>query len=96
MGRSVRTQTEQQRRDLGVDVRDFLDRAALARDAVPRRDDAPVRALPELLDELVLGVDDEDGVERGELVSLHYLFSVVSVDVRSGLFSQFDDFFGCV
>ena len=54
---------------LGVNVGDLLDRAALARDAVPRCDDAPVRALAELLDELVLGVDDKGLVESGEGMS---------------------------
>lgn len=36
-----------------------------------RGHDAAIRALPELLDELILGVDDEGGVEGGEGVPLH-------------------------
>ena len=34
-------------------------------------DNASISALAELLDELVFGVDNECGVERYELVSLH-------------------------
>ena len=56
---------------LRVDVRDFLNRAPISRPAMRGGDDAPVRALPELLDELILGVDDEGGVEGGEGVPLH-------------------------
>lgn len=37
-------------------------------------DDAAVRTLSKLLNELVLGIDDEDGVEGGELVSLHHIY----------------------
>jgi hypothetical protein len=33
--------------------------------------DASISALAEFLDELVLGVDDEGGIEGGEAVALH-------------------------
>jgi hypothetical protein len=56
---------------LAVDVGDLLDRATLAGPAVPGGDDEPVRALAELLHELVLAVDGEGAVERLERVPLH-------------------------
>ena len=59
------------RTDLCVDVGDPLDCTTLARSAVFGGDDAAVRTLAELLDELVLGVDDEGGVEGLEGVPLH-------------------------
>ncbi len=36
-----------------------------------RSDHTPISALAEFLDELVLGIDDESGVECGKGVSLH-------------------------
>ena len=56
---------------LCVDVRDLLDRAAFARAPVLGRDDAAISALSELLHELILRIDDERRVERGEAVPLH-------------------------
>jgi hypothetical protein len=58
---------------LCVDVRDLLDRASVARASVLGGDDAAISALSELLHELVLRIDDERRVERGEAVSLHDL-----------------------
>jgi hypothetical protein len=59
-------------------------------------DDTTVRALTELLDELVLGVDDESAIERGEgvtcdLLTAHCwtrytsLVGIGSVEVRQAL-----------
>ncbi len=56
---------------LGVDICDLLDSTPLSRPAMLRSDDAPIRALSELLDELILGVDDERRVESLERVALH-------------------------
>ena len=58
--------------NLGVDVGNFLNRTTLPRATVLRGNDASVCSLAELLDELVLGVDDEGGVERCERVPLHH------------------------
>lgn len=58
---------------LGVDVGDFFDRTPLARSPVSRSNDATIGALTELLDELILGIDDEGRVERVETMSrLHH------------------------
>ena len=56
---------------LCVDVGDLLDRAPVARASVLGGDDAAISALPELLHELVLRIDDERRVESGETVPLH-------------------------
>ena len=62
-----------QRACLGVDVGDFFDRTPFARSLVSRGNDAAICTLAEFLDELVLGVDDEGGVERAEAVPLDHL-----------------------
>ena len=64
-------ESTEKKANLGVDVGDFLNRTTLPRATVLRGNDASVCALAELLDELVLGVDDEGRVEGGEGVSLH-------------------------
>ena len=56
---------------LSVNFRDFFDSASLARPAMPCSHDTSVGSLPEFLDKLVLGIDHEGGVERGEGVPLH-------------------------
>ncbi len=56
---------------LCVDVGNLLNGTSFSRAAVLCSDDAAIRALAELLDELVLGVDDEGRVEGGEGVPLH-------------------------
>ena len=62
---------------LCVDVGDLLDRTSLPSAAVSRSDDAPIRALPQLLHELVLRVDDERRIERGKRMALHVVFVYV-------------------
>ncbi len=56
---------------LGVDVCDFLYGTTLAGTTVLSGDHTSIRALAELLDELVFGVDDEGRIEGGERVTLH-------------------------
>jgi hypothetical protein len=56
--------------NLGVDIRDFLNRASLARAAVTRGDYAAIRALSQVLDVFILAIDDERLVDRGDLVSV--------------------------
>ena len=56
---------------LGIDVGDLLNGAGLASPPVLRGDDAAVSALTEFLYELVVGIDDEGRVERGEGTALH-------------------------
>jgi hypothetical protein len=56
---------------LCVDIRDFLDGAAVARPSVFRAHDAAVGALTELLYELIFRVDDKGRVESCEGVPLH-------------------------
>ena len=64
-------ESTEKKANLGVDVGDFLNGTTLPRATVLRGNDASVCALAELLDELVLGVDDEGRVEGGEGVPLH-------------------------
>lgn len=56
--------------NLGVDIRDFLNRASFTRAAVTRGDYAAIRALSQVLDVLVLAIDDERLIDRGDLVSI--------------------------
>jgi len=56
---------------LCVDVRDFLDSAALARAAMSGGYYASISALTEFLDEVVLGIYDKGRVKCGEAMSLH-------------------------
>lgn len=56
--------------NLGVDIRDFLNRAPLTRATVTRGDYAAIRALSQILDVFVLAVDDERLADRGDLVSV--------------------------
>ena len=62
---------QRSRTHLCVDVRYLLDRAPFPRAPVLSGYDAAVSALPELLDELVLRVDNKGRVQSGETVSLH-------------------------
>ena len=66
-------ESTEKKANLGVDVGNFLNRTTLPRATVLRGNDASVCALAELLDELVLGVDDEGRVEGAEGVPLHDL-----------------------
>lgn len=56
---------------LCVDIRDFLDSAAFARAAMSGGYYAPISALAEFFDEVVLGIYDKGRVKCGEAMSLH-------------------------
>jgi len=56
---------------LCVDVRDFLDSAAFARAAMSGGHYAPISALTEFLDKMVLGIYNKSRVKSGEAMSLH-------------------------
>ena len=56
---------------LGVDIGDLLNGARFASPTVLSGDDATVSALTEFFHELVVGIDDEGRVERGEGTALH-------------------------
>ena len=64
-------QTYEAKTYLCVDIGDLLNGAALAGATMFCSNNAAIRALTQLLHELVLGVDDECRVEGGEGVSLH-------------------------
>ncbi len=69
--RSARRVASEDATHLGVNIGDFLNRAALARPTMPSGDDTAIGALAKLLDKLVFGVDDKGRVEGGEAVALH-------------------------
>jgi len=73
----------------GVYVGNLLDRAALTRPAVFGSNDAAIGALAKLLDEEILGVDDEGRVDSCEGVTLHLGFRPEMVwDEENGVREQ--------